>query len=253
MKEQEELVSNNQTSKKFKVSISTLVLIVASSVMLGTLLFLAQKPKPAGSQPSRQPLASQIQSISEKTDVTQNQTIPMQADNLDFDESLEQIGLVKVEKVSLSLPIVKGRGKEDGTDFDKAIYACTNKKNQILGVTNYVLSAHSDYQSATRYFSPLLLFEDGSFDLTRETQLADLKLKVGDIIEIEDNQDKMRYTFKISTLFIDDGQGNFLKTYQAMSDVVGQPQVTLYTCVDVAGDRRLVVQGDYVSKTSLSS
>jgi sortase (surface protein transpeptidase) len=67
---------------------------------------------------------------------SKEQTIPMQESMLDFDESLDFIGQVIIDKVGLDLPIVKGRGKEDGTGFDKAVYACTNKTTQKLGVNN---------------------------------------------------------------------------------------------------------------------
>ena len=107
-------------------------------------------------------------------------TLPTILPALDFDESLDFIGQVIIDKVGLDLPIVKGRGKEDGTGFDKAVYACTNKTTQKLGVNNYVLSAHSTYLSATEYFSPLLVNEDGNFDMKQPIVLEKLKLKIGD-------------------------------------------------------------------------
>lgn len=251
MKVEENFSLKNKISKKLKLRVSKCILTFASILMLATIVLLIQKSGQTQIKPSRQPMLSQLKAISKIPDTSKNQKVPMTAENLDFDECLDQVGQIKVEKVGLSLPIVKGRGKEDGTGFDKAIYACTNKKNQVLGVNNYVLSAHSDYQSATRCFSPLLVYEDGSFDLTRECQIEQLKLKVGDTIDID--QDQIRYTFKISSMVIDEGQSNFLKTYQAMADVIGQPQVTLYTCVDIAGEKRLVIQANNMSKTHFSS
>ena len=64
---------------------------------------------------------------------------------------------------------------------------------------------------------------------------------------------KFEYGFKITKLFIDDGQGNFNTTYQAMADKVGQAQLTLYTCTDIDGENRLVIQADILDKRSLSS
>ncbi len=245
-----------KASKKTKNRVSTIVLIVASLMMVLAIWCLipdtkVEKPKTSHSQVAidRQLLSE----YSKEANDSKEQTIPMQESMLDFDESLNFIGQVIIDKVGLDLPIVKSRGKEDGTGFDKAIYACTNKTTQKLGVNNYVLSAHSTYLSATDYFSPLLVNEDGSFDMKQPIVLEKLKLKIGDEIKVNQASEQTQYRFKITKLFIDDGQGNFNATYQAMADKVGQAQLTLYTCTDIDGENRLVIQADFLDKGSLSS
>ncbi|GAX47838.1 sortase domain-containing protein [Pseudolactococcus reticulitermitis] len=249
-----QLVRKNKNAKN---RVSTLVLVLASLVMVSTIIFLVKNDTTQKTNPSLKTVRSDAsvtherQTSSKISDIVKNQRIPMQEEDLDFDESLDRIGQVIVDKVGMTLPIVKGRGKEDGTGFDKAIYACTNKKNQILGLNNYVLSAHSNHLSATDYFSPLLVYDDDSFDLTRSIEPDKLKLKMGDEIMIDQYSDQMRYRFKISNILMDDGQGNFLATYQAMGDKSGQAELTLYTCSDVVGEKRLVIQANFVAKQSL--
>ncbi|GFH42865.1 hypothetical protein Hs30E_14160 [Lactococcus hodotermopsidis] len=235
--------------------ISTIILITGLFVMLSTIIFMIVGQPKNMQEPVRKAVVSVSRIVSSESSTPSESStssqlveqIPMSEELIDHDENLDHIGKILVEKVGLSLPIVKGRGIEDGTGFDKAIYACTNKTTQVLGENNYVLSAHSNYDSATDYFSPLLLYENGDFDLTQPIDLAYLKLKIGDEIKVEQYADKMTYTFKISELLIDDGEGNFLETYNAMSDI-GKPQVTLYTCSDVVGNNRLVIQADFVGK-----
>jgi sortase (surface protein transpeptidase) len=242
--------------KASKNRVSTIVLIVASLMMVLAIWCLIPVNKVEKSKTSHPQAAIDRQLLSEylkEANDSKEQTIPMQESMLDFDESLDFIGQVIIDKVGLDLPIVKGRGKEDGTGFDKAVYACTNKTTQKLGVNNYVLSAHSTYLSATEYFSPLLVNEDGSFDMKQPIVLEKLKLKIGDEIKVNQSAEQMEYRFKITKLFIDDGQGNFNTTYQAMADKVGQAQLTLYTCTDIDGENRLVIQADILDKRSLSS
>lgn len=251
MTEKTKFSRKSKGTQNVKSRISTLILLVASLVMMSTVIYLVRghsEPKPK----SVSTISSQVISAkSEQPEQSVPKAIPMQEKNLDFDESLDKIGQVIVEKVGLDLPIVKGRGREDGSGFDKAIYACTNKTTQVLGVNNYVLSAHSLYDDAAVYFSPLLVYEDGSFDLTQPIHIEQLKLKIGDEIKVVQYTNQTSYRFKISKLFIDEGQGNFLGTYQAMSDIIGQPQVTLYTCSDVTGEKRLVIQGDFVDSSKI--
>ncbi|GAB2022755.1 hypothetical protein RyT2_18290 [Pseudolactococcus yaeyamensis] len=247
MKRSQKIKKTNNSKKQ----ISTLILIVASLVMVSTIIFLVQNQSKSKPKPNNNQVLNNLQVIKKQSESSQGKIKPMQENNLDFDEKLDQIGQVVIDKVGLDLPIVKGRGKEDGTGFDKAIYACTNKKDQILGVNNYVLSAHSTYLSATDYFSPLLVNEDGSFDMAQPIVLEKLKLKAGDEITIKQYSDNMNYRFKVTQLFVDEGQGNFIATYEAMGDRVNQPQLTLYTCSDIDGKNRLVIQADFLDKTSL--
>jgi hypothetical protein len=115
-----------------------------------------------------------------------------------------------------------------------------------------VLSAHSTYLSATEYFSPLLVNEDGSFDMKQPIVLEKLKLKSVMRLKLINRLNKWNIDLRLQNSLLMMGKV-ILTRPTRLWRIRLVKQLTLYTCTDIDGENRLVIQADILDKRSLSS
>lgn len=129
------------------------------------------------------------------------------------DQNLAVIGAIAVPDVGINLPIFKG------VAYNALFYgAGTTKENQSMGEGNYGLASHRA-DNMKLCFSPLEKSVNGQ--LIYLTDLARI------------------YSYKIYNIArVPASQSSVL------DDVPGKKVVTLVTCADGAGVRRLIVQGE---------
>lgn len=173
----------------------------------------------------------------------------MTIERKDFNDDYVELGQIIINKIEFELTIIKGVGTNDESAYNKLFYACTEKRDAVLGVDNYVLSSHSDPNPSIG-FGGLFLYEDKTLNPYRSLDVSQLVLKIGDVITIYQNSDGKYYTFKIVSIDSDESEDHQL-TIDKMADIEGKPQLTLYACSAVGNnsDGRLVVQADFISST----
>lgn len=122
------------------------------------------------------------------------------------------IGEIYVPSVNLHLPITYG------TTNENLLYSATTmKKNQIMGKGNYSLAGHNAVNKSV-LFAPL----------------HDVKTK--DFVYVTDKDKVYKYLVR-DVLVVSPKEVNVIK------DVKGEQMITLVTCEDFAGTKRLIVQG----------
>lgn len=122
------------------------------------------------------------------------------------------IGEIYVPSVNLHLPITYG------TTNENLLYSATiMKKNQIMGKGNYSLAGHNAVNKSV-LFAPL----------------HDVKNK--DFVYVTDKDKVFKYLVR-DVLVVSPKEVNVIK------DVKGEQMITLVTCEDFAGTKRLIVQG----------
>lgn len=122
-------------------------------------------------------------------------------------------GVIIVPSVNIKLPILEGMSN---TNLNYG--AGTMKPHQKMGKNNYALAGHHAYNE-NALFTPLM----------RLPKHAKIYLT---------DKDKV-YEYQTTKQFVvDKSQG------QVINDVDGKKMVTLVTCTDVEGTKRLIIQGE---------
>lgn len=153
----------------------------------------------------------QVESISDSS-VAQSQ-IDLLTSNVS-EEEFNTVGFIAVPSVGINLPIFQGVSNAN------LLYgAGTAKENQALGTGNYTLASH-------RTVEPYLLF----------TPLS--RVEMGASIYVTDASKV--YEYKVSDILVVlPNRGDLL------DDVKNEKLITLVTCDDIGGQRRLVVRGKF--------
>ena len=146
---------------------------------------------------------------------------PMTVDRQDNDDGHTELGRIIINQVGIDLPIIKGAGSTEASSYDKLFEACTDKRDQVLGVDNYILASHSSDNPQVG-FSGLLQYQDHSLNHHRPLEISHLTLKMGDLITVYQHADQRYYTFKISSIDGDESADHRLVT-DKMADSVGKP------------------------------
>lgn len=122
-------------------------------------------------------------------------------------------GVIIVPSVNIKLPILEG---VSNTNLNYG--AGTMKPNQEMGKNNYALAGHHAYSEGA-LFTPLMhLPKNAKIYLTDKSKV---------------------YEYTTTKQFtVDKSQG------QVIDDVKGKKMVTLVTCTDVEGTKRLIIQGN---------
>lgn len=141
--------------------------------------------------------------------------------NPDYDERL-LIGHISIPSISTNLPILEGVSNSN-------LYAGagTLKPYQKMGKDNYALASH---------FMP---DETSNFSRLKE-------LNKGNRIYLTDG--KKVYEYKTTGV-----KEMPINSSSVVNDVKGKNEVTLVTCTDIYGTKRLVVKGDFVKSYSMDS
>jgi|GEM_PF-5287958 len=159
-----------------------------------------------------------------------------------------EIGRIMIESVNMDLAMIQGAGSNQQSVFQRLFYAVADKVDAELGADNFILASHSVSGNVNAGFSPLLVYQDGSFNPYRNLDVDQLVLQIGDLITIFLEETQRYYTFEIS-LIEGDGVPGFPRLLELLADIEGRPQLTLYSCSAVGGnpDGRIVVQADLIS------
>ena len=134
-------------------------------------------------------------------------------------KNLSQLGGIAIPSLEINLPIFKGT-----SETSLSAGAGTMRPDQKMGEGNYPLASHRSY-TETLLFAPL---KNIKMDAT--IYLTDLEYV---------------YTYKVvKKEYINPNQVDVIENHP------GKTEVTLITC-NYSGSKRLLVQGDFVKKTSI--
>lgn len=140
---------------------------------------------------------------------------------LQLDENNETVakdrtmGAILIPSVGIDLPIFFGV-----TDFTLSFGAGTMKQDQVMGEGNYSLASHRS-ESKSLLFRPLEHVE------------------INDLIYITDLEQV--YIYSVSFKEIVNPESTYL-----IEDIPDRKMITLVTCDDARGTRRLVIQGELI-------
>ena len=206
-----------------------------------------EEPEPAEPEADS---AEPIEEISQSETIAEPAYRPMTVERQDNSYGPE-IGRITIDSVGLDLEIIQGAGSNDQSAFARLFYAVADKIDAELGVDNFVLASHSISTDVNAGFSPILVYQDGSFNPHRALDIDQLLLQVGDLITIFLDSTQRYYIFEVA-LIEGDVSPSFYRLVELLADIEGRPQLTLYSCsaVDDNPDGRIVVQAEFISASS---
>ena len=188
-----------------------------------------------------------IEEVDEPEVALESETRPMTEERQDNSYGPE-IGQIIIESVGLELVILQGAGSSQQSSFQRLFYAVADKVDAELGTDNFILASHSVSTNVNAGFSPLLLYQDGSFNPYRDLDVDQLELQIGDSITIFLEDTQRYYIFEVS-IIEGDVSPEFSRLVDLLADIEDRPQLTLYSCSAVDGDPdgRIVVQAEFIS------
>ena len=219
--------------KYFSIS-NTIITICIITFISGLLLYWSPNIsqyliKTKGAREINISQAEMKKNLKKKTEFNVDDVAPLTTKELlsnQFSKTdLPGIGILSIPDINLELPVF------NGITYETMMYgAGTAKPNQQMGKGNYALASHTIFNSFNGSIITNLLFGN-----LHQTQ-------IGQHIFLTDKAKV--YDYQIERIFtVADTQGEII------ADHKGKREITLYTCTNLTGEERLVVQGNLVRTT----